>query len=75
MGVVAAAAAAVTVVAGCSNDDESEGTGTDIGPISVDVSKVDDIAAGLPQKVGGSCLAAGRDIGPLACAGSRCRVG
>ncbi|MFZ2239965.1 MAG: ABC transporter substrate-binding protein [Gordonia amarae] len=50
MGVVAAAAAAVTVVAGCSNDDESEGTGTDIGPISVDVSKVDDIAAGLPQK-------------------------
>lgn len=51
MGLVAAAAAAMTVVAGCSNDDESEGTGTDIGPISVDVAKVDDIAAGLPEKV------------------------
>ena len=31
MGLVAAAAAAMTVVAGCSNDDESDGTGTDIG--------------------------------------------
>ena len=51
MGLVAAAAAAITVVAGCSNDDESDGTGTDIGPISVDVAKVDDIAAGLPEKV------------------------
>ncbi len=41
MGLVAAAAAAMTVVAGCSNDDESDGTGTDIGPISVDVAKVE----------------------------------
>ncbi|GAC69915.1 ABC transporter substrate-binding protein [Gordonia soli] len=49
-GLLAVVAAALLVVAGCSNNEESE-TGSDISPTTVQVPKQDAIAAQLPDKV------------------------